>query len=241
MIAGDPESALTEPHTVVLTATMARKFFGDEDPLGQTLINESRRHPLKVTGIIPDFPRNTHFRINYLISMPTFPVYMNWPELFNHRTWKTMYTYLLFRPDPDIANFYEKAPQFTGQFHSADPDREEEFVLQPIRKIHLHSKLVQEFAPNSDIAYVYIFSAAAFLILIIAGVNFVNLSTSQSFKRMKEIGVRKVIGRGSWLNNTSANRCFSRLYPQPPLYCCSTWSCPFTTVWPARHLFFGIL
>ncbi len=72
-------------------------------------------------------------------------------------------------------------PQFMKDFHSANPDSEEELVLQPIRNIHLHSKLVQEIAPNSDIVYVYIFSAAAFLILIIAGVNFVNLSTSQSF------------------------------------------------------------
>ena len=194
MIAGDPNTALTEPHTAVLSETMARKFFGDEDPLGQTLINESRKQPLKVSGIIPDFPRNTHLQINYLISMPTFPLYMRWKEALNHRTWKTMYTYLLFHPDPDMASFYKKAPQFIEQFHSADPDREEEVVLQPIRKIHLHSKLVQEFSRNSDIAYVYIFSAAAFLILIIAGVNFVNLSTSQSFKRMKEIGIRKVVG-----------------------------------------------
>jgi putative ABC transport system permease protein len=194
MIAGDPKSALTEPHTAVLTATMARKFFGDEDPFGQALINESQGHPLKVTGIIPDFPRNTHLQINYLISMPTFPIYMDWPELFNHRTWKTMYTYLLFHPDQDIARFYKKVPQFISSFLSTVPGEKEEIVLQPIRKIHLHSKLVQEFSSNSEMAYIYIFSAAAFLILIIAGVNFVNLSTSQSFKRMKEIGIRKVIG-----------------------------------------------
>ncbi|MGD9346548.1 MAG: ABC transporter permease [Candidatus Aminicenantes bacterium] len=194
MIAGDPESALTEPHTVVLTATIAEKFFGDENPFGQTLINESQGHPLKVTGIIPDFPRNTHLQINYLISMPTFPIYMDWPDLFNHRTWKTMYTYLLFHPDRDIASFYKKVPQFMDSFLSAVPSAKEEIVLQPIKKIHLHSKLVQEFSSNSEIAYVYIFSAAVFLILIIAGANFVNLSTSQSFKRMKEIGVRKVIG-----------------------------------------------
>ena len=194
VIAGDPESALTEPHTVVLSSTMARKIFGDEDPLGQTLINESRGHPLKVTGIIPDFPRNTHLQINYLISMPTFPIYMDWPEALNQRTWKTMYTYLLFQPDQNVASFYKKIPQFMESFLSAVPGKEEEIVLQPIKKIHLHSKLVQEFSSNSDIAYVYIFSAAVFLILIIAGVNFVNLSTSQSFKRMKEIGVRKVIG-----------------------------------------------
>ena len=193
MIAGNPELALTEPHTVVLTESAARRFYKNEDPLGQTLVNESRSQPLEVTGVIPDFPRNTHLQINYLISMPTFPIYMRWPEALSHRTWKTMYTYILFHSQEDAADFREKAPRFMKDFH-ADAPREEEIVFQPIQKIHLHSKLEQEIAPNSDVAYVYIFSAAAFLILIIAGVNFVNLSTSQSFKRMKEIGVRKVIG-----------------------------------------------
>jgi putative ABC transport system permease protein len=94
-----------------------------------------------------------------------------------------MYTYILFRSQKDATAFRDKAARFMDNFH-ADAPREEEIVLQPIQKIHLHSKLEQEIAPNSDVAYVYIFSAAAFLILIIAGVNFVNLSTSQSFKRM---------------------------------------------------------
>jgi putative ABC transport system permease protein len=193
MLTGNPESALTEPHTVVLTATMARRFFGNDAPLGQILLNESREQPLRVTGIIPDFPQNTHLKIKYLISMPTFPIYMGFPEALSHRTWKAMYTYILFHSQKDIAAFDDKAAQFMKDFHAGAP-REEEIVLQPIKQIHLHSKLEQEIAPNSDAAYVYIFSAAALLILIIAGVNFVNLSTSQSFKRMKEIGVRKVIG-----------------------------------------------
>ncbi len=193
MIAGDPKSALSEPHTVVLTASVARRYFNNEDPLGQILVNESRRQPLKVTGVIPDFPRNTHLKINYLISMPTFPIYMGWSEALNQRTWKAMYTYILFRSPKEAIAFRDKAAQFMKNYH-ADAPREEEIVLQPIQSIHLHSRLEQEMGPNSDVAYVYIFSAAAFLILIIAGVNFVNLSTSQSFKRMKEIGVRKVIG-----------------------------------------------
>ena len=195
MIEGDEKSALTDPHPVVLTSTMAKRFFGNEDPLGQTLINENKGQPLQVTGVIPDFPRNTHLKIDYLISMPTFPIYMDFPNMLNHRTWKVMYTYLLFQSKQDTASFYEKVPQFMKDFHSSVPGRhQEEIVLQPIKKIHLHSKLEQEIAPNSDITYVYIFSGAALLILLVAGGNFVNLATSQSFKRMKEIGVRKVIG-----------------------------------------------
>ena len=193
MAAGDPQSALSDPHTVVLTASLARKYFGNQDPLGQSLVNESRSQPLKVTGVIPDFPKNTHLQIDYLVSMPTFPIYINWPEALNHRTWKTMYTYILFRSQEGAAAFSDKATRFMTNFHT-DAPREEEIVLQPIQNIHLHSKLEQEISANSDVAYVYIFTTAAFLILIIAGVNFVNLSTSQSFKRMKEIGMRKVIG-----------------------------------------------
>lgn len=194
MRAGNPVSALSEPHTVVLTETLAKRFFGNEDPVGRTLINESQGQPLQVTGVISDFPRNTHLKIDYLISMPTFPIYVGYPELFNHRTWKAMYTYVLFRPHQDTSVFYDKTPDFMKDFLSSRPGTDEELQLQPIGKIHLHSKLEGEIAPNSDIAYVYIFSGAAFLLLLIAGVNFVNLSTSQSFKRMKEIGVRKVIG-----------------------------------------------
>jgi putative ABC transport system permease protein len=194
MLAGNPKSALTEPHTIVLTASMAHRFFGNKDPLGKIVSNESREESLQVTGVIPDFPRNTHLQISYLISMPTFPIYMGFPESLTHRTWKAMYTYILFRSRQDASAFEKKTPEFMKSFHSDSPERVEEIVLQPIQKIHLHSKLEQEIAPNSDAAYVYIFSAAALLILLIAGVNFVNLSTSQSFKRMKEIGVRKVIG-----------------------------------------------
>jgi len=194
LLAGSPEAALSEPQTVVLTETMSKRYFGNADPLGQILLNESRDDPLRVTGVIPDFPRNTHFQINYLVSMATFPSYIGFPEALSHRTWKAMYTYILFRSQKDAADFAGKTPRFIKDFHADFPGREEDILLQPIQKIHLHSELEQEMGANSDIAYVYIFSAAAFLILIIAGVNFINLATSQSFKRMKEIGIRKVVG-----------------------------------------------
>ena len=193
-ITGSPQSALDEPNTVVLTSTLVKKYFGNLDPLGKTIMNESQNAPLQVTGVIPDFPKNTHLKIDYLISMPTFAIYMNFPEMFNHRTWKAMHTYVLLQSNQDLESFNTKAPDFMKNFLSSRPGTVEELQLQPITQIHLHSKLEGELGPNSDIAYVYIFSGAALLILLIAGVNFVNLSTAQSFKRMKEIGVRKVIG-----------------------------------------------
>jgi putative ABC transport system permease protein len=191
---GDPRTALAEPNTVVLTESLAKKYFGKEDPMGKTLLNENNKRPFQVTGIIEDMPRNTHLRIQYLISMPTFVSIMGNPELLNHRTWKAVFTYVLLKPDQTPKTFSAKAPAFMKSFHADYPGRQEEILLQPIRKIHLHSKLEGEIGANSDIAYVYIFSGTALLLLLIAAVNFVNLSTAQSFKRMKEIGIRKVVG-----------------------------------------------
>jgi putative ABC transport system permease protein len=193
-ISGNPETALNDPNTIVLTSKMAGKYFGNRDPVGQTLMNESQGQPLLITGLIEDLPSNTHLRIDYLISMPTFVTYMGNADLLNHRTWKAVYTYVLLSPNQRTESFYEKSPGFMKAFLSERPGRMEELKLQPIRKIHLHSKLEGEISRNSDIAYVYIFSGAAFLILLIAGVNFVNLATAQSFKRIKEIGIRKVVG-----------------------------------------------
>jgi putative ABC transport system permease protein len=193
-ISGNSQTALKEPHTIVLTSTMAKKYFAHEEPLGNTLMNESQNQSLEVTGVIQDLPKNTHLRIDYLVSMPTFATYMGNADLLNHRTWKAVYTYVLLQPYQNKENFDSKAPEFMKSFLSERPGRHEELSLQPIRMIHLHSKLEGEIGPNSDIAYVYIFSGAAFLLLLIAAVNFINLSTAQSFKRVKEIGIRKVVG-----------------------------------------------
>ncbi len=198
LISGNPQTALKEPNAIVLTSTLAKKYFSSEDPIGKTLTNESRNLPLKVTGIIQDLPKNTHLKIDYLVSMPTFAAYlgfgMNNAELLNHRTWKAVSTYVLLQSTHSAQRFHVKAPEFMKSFLSERPGRHEELILQPIRKIHLYSKLEGEIGSNSDIAYVYIFSGAAFLLLLIAAVNFINLSTAQSFKRMKEIGIRKVVG-----------------------------------------------
>ncbi len=193
-LSGDPRSALEEPFSVVLTESLAKKYFSDENPIGKTLLNESRKKPYQVTGIIPDMPRNTHLKINYMISMSSFVTIMGFPEALTHRTWKAFFTYVLLRPDQTAENFHAKAPAFMKSYHAESPEGQEEILLQPIRKIHLHSKLEGEIGANSDIAYVYIFSGTALLLLLIAAVNFVNLSTAQSFKRMKEIGIRKVVG-----------------------------------------------
>jgi putative ABC transport system permease protein len=191
---GDPRTALEEPFSVVLTESLAKKYFAQEDPIGKSLLNESRKQLYQVTGVILDMPRNTHLKIEYMISISSFVTIMGFPEALTHRTWKAFYTYVLLQPNQSPESFHSKAPAFMKSYHAESPGRQEEILLQPIRKIHLHSKLEGEIGHNSDIAYVYIFSGTALLLLLIAAVNFVNLSTAQSFKRTKEIGIRKVVG-----------------------------------------------
>lgn len=192
--AGDPQTALEEPFTIVLSESLAIKYFGKEDPIGKTLLNENNKQPFRVTGVMADMPQNTHMRIQYLVSMPTFLSIVRNPELLNNRTWKAMFTYVLLRPGQKPESFEAKAPAFMKSFHADYPGRQEQILLQPIRRIHLHSNLEGEISANSEIAYVYIFSGTALLLLLIAAVNFVNLATAQSFKRTKEIGIRKVVG-----------------------------------------------
>jgi putative ABC transport system permease protein len=195
-IRGDRETALDPPSAVVLTESFSRRYFGDEDPVGKILLIDERGGlPLQVTGVIRDLRGRSHLDIEALVSMPTIVAWMGMgPEILNHRTWKSFYTFVLLRPGQAPAGLESKAAAFMKDFHAEQPTRVEAISLQPIRSIHLHSKLEGEASPNSDITYVIVFSAAALLILLIAVVNFINLATAQSFKRVKEIGVRKVIG-----------------------------------------------
>ena len=198
---GDPRQALKGINTVVLTAAMAARYFGEDDPLGEVLIYDEDRL-LQVTGVVEDMPFNTHFQFDYLISMETFTqvlVEAGYERLLNARNWWGMYTYVLLEENHSLEQVEAKVPDFLANFFRDNGTREEILAqmhlrLQPIKDIHLYSKLGGEMGANSDIAYVYIFSAAALLILLLAGVNFVNISTAQAMMRAKEIGVRKVVG-----------------------------------------------
>jgi putative ABC transport system permease protein len=197
VLRGDPISALGQPGKIVLSRSLAEKLFPGEDPMGKVLAGESGgKRSLQVAGVIQELPRNSFLKVDYLISMSTLPIVLDWPDALDHRTWKTMQTFVLLRPGLSPAWFKEKAPGFMKVFQAKVPGRNESLRLQPIRSIHLHSKLEGEIEPNSDIIYVYIFAAAALLLLLIAGVNFVNLATAQAFRRTKEIGMRKVLGAG---------------------------------------------
>ena len=197
-IKGNPKNALDENNAVLLTASMAKRYFGVEDPIGKALVEDGTGRLYQVTGVITDMPSSTHLQFDYLVSMSTFYQMLNAQGasgMLESRTWKAVYTYALIDDRHDKNDVETKLADFrVRSFHRDLPDREETFLLQPIRDIHLHSRLEQEMGPNSDVGYVYIFSIAALLILVVAAVNFVNLTTAQALKRSKEVGVRKVLG-----------------------------------------------
>jgi putative ABC transport system permease protein len=195
MISGDQRKALVNPYSIVLTETMAKKYFGNVSPVGK-IMQLSDTIPLTVTGVVKDVPANSHFSFDCILSRTTInALSQNQPET----EWFSngYYTYLLLPKNCDyhqlenkfsafILKQMEDARKASGLFY--------DLKLQPLTDIHLRSNLQSEINPNGDITYIYIFSAAAFLILLIACINFINLSTAKSVSRAKEIGLRKVIG-----------------------------------------------
>ena len=202
LLKGD-KSALTEPNAVVISAAMEAKYFKNEDPLGKTLTIDNQT-VLKVTGVIKDIPHNTHFKADFLISLTGAPEANNGIWLSNNFP-----TYYVLKEGVDHAAFEAKvSPHIMSKYISPQIETmmgvsyDEmiksgayiNYFYQPLRDIHLHSDLVAELAANGSIQHVWIFLSAAFFILIIACVNFMNLTTARSALRAKEIGMRKVLG-----------------------------------------------
>jgi putative ABC transport system permease protein len=200
LLRGDPETALKIPGGVVITEEIAEKYFGDDDPLNKILVLEyGRRFDMTVTGVMENIPRNSHFDFDFLISYVSLkPMdsgsYYTWAD-FGH------YNYVVLADGADPKAVEAKIPDWFQGYVKWPEDSyqslkrgENRLALQPVTNIHLHSHLRWELEPNSDIAYIYIFSAAAVFILIIACVNFMNLATARSASRAKEVGLRKVVG-----------------------------------------------
>ncbi len=197
-INGDQETALNNMWSIVLTERHAKKYYGDANPVGKPLMDDNSGRPYTITGVIKDMPENTHIQLDYLISMNSFRDNLR-GNIANYRTWNTMYTYIMLPENRTGQEVESRIPDFTANYYSTMGTREEilarvGFKLQPVKDIHLNPNLEKEMSVNSDVTYIYIFGSVAFIILIIAIVNFVNISTAQALKRMKEVGVRKVLG-----------------------------------------------
>ncbi|MCD6333805.1 MAG: ABC transporter permease, partial [Candidatus Latescibacteria bacterium] len=193
MTKGNPQTALKEPHSIVITEEMARKYFGDEDPMGKVLGVELGKMPtdFTVTGILRPIPYNSHFRFDCLV--PIVNVDALWGNTLNNWGNFSVYTYLLLPIDYPLDELEKQLPSFVNR-HMPDEQMNMVFHLQPLPGIHLHSHLEYEIEPNSDVAYIYVFSAIALFILLIACINFMNLATARSSRRAKEVGIRKAVG-----------------------------------------------
>lgn len=199
---GDVATALSEPYSIVLTKSAAKKYFGDQDPMGQTLTinmfdSSGTGAQYTVTGIMPDAPKNGHFTFNILASFKTAEVAN--PDILTIDGWgdASYYTYLLLKEGVDHKKFSQKISQFYGKFigERFEVWRKIYFYnLQPLSDIHLKSQLQYEIAANGSMTNVYIFSTVGLLILLLAGINYMNLATAHSVSRAKEVGVRKVVG-----------------------------------------------
>ncbi len=195
LLQGDPQTALTLPSALVITETAARKYFGDENPVGKTLAIE-RYGDFKVTGLLQDPPRNSHLDFSMLLSFATLEANPRWKQYIDSWESDSFITYVLMREKIDIAAFNTKLAALTQKHLNAEQRNAVQLSLQSLRDIHFHSAHL-EFDRNSrkgEITYIYIFSAIALFVLLIACINYMNLATARSMKRAREIGMRKVVG-----------------------------------------------
>ena len=202
LISGETKDALDAPNTVVISETAAKKYFSTGDAAGK--IVEIDKKPFKVTAVIKDMPHNSHFHFDFILSMKN--VDYGWNNFLSNN----FQTYIELKPGTDYQVFEKnfdqvldkyvlpQAKQYMPGLNSMEEFRKSgnylNYFLTPLTKIHLYSHRFPEFEANGNIQYVYIFGAIALFILLIACINFMNLSTARSASRAKEVGIRKVLG-----------------------------------------------
>jgi len=203
MLYGDRQKALAEPRTMVLTRSMAEKYFPNQNPVGKLMIlNNNNSAPYKIGGVIENFPKTSHLQYKFLLT------------LTGHEFWKgeqgmwlasNYPTYVLLKPGTDVIQFQNKlrliskkyfvpARKSAGHVDAEMSEINSRYIAQPIADVHLYSYDIDDDLEKGDIRFVWLFGAVACFILIIACINFINLSTAKSANRAKEVGLRKVVG-----------------------------------------------
>ncbi len=202
LVRGDPKTALNKPNQVVITESTARRYFGSEDPMGK-ILNSDRRRDFEVSGVIKDFPHNSHMHFDFIASMVSY-------ENSRDNKWvsNNFYTYVVLREGYTFEGLEAKLPetvtkyvgpqveQFLGVSWQklVDDGSAYRFFLQPLTDIHLSSHLDYEMEANGSYTYVYTFTLIALFILVLAAINYMNLATARSADRAKEVGIRKTLG-----------------------------------------------
>jgi len=202
LLEGDPSTALDSPDGLIISETMAKKYFGNDEAMGKAIEMKvaGQSLNLQVTGVMEDTPDNSHFQANFFASMnPVISFYGSLDQMMQNFGNNSFATYILLADgtDPDVLE--AELPAFIDRHMAAERDgapasRNTQINLWPLTDVHLYSNLDSEVEPNSSIEYVYIYTAIAFFILLIACINFMNLATARSAKRAMEVGLRKVMG-----------------------------------------------
>ena len=191
LLKGDKKTALRDPYSIVLTETMAKKYFGDEDPLGQQIKMDNDMY--KVTGVVEDVPENSHFSFNDLISFST------WSKNNKHAEegewfWNGFHTYLLLRDVQSAGKVRAKMAEFINRNIKKGGMYYEDLPLQPLTEIYMAPQRSWENGPRGSMNNIYILSIIAIFILLIACFNYINLATARASRRLKEVGLRKSLG-----------------------------------------------
>jgi putative ABC transport system permease protein len=196
LIAGDPSHALIEPNSLVITQNMAEKYFGDEDPLGKNL-RINREDLYKITGVVENIPQNSHFRPDFFASFSTLKLEPSGNTAEDLLSNVDYYTYLLLREGTQLQSFQKKLDGFVDKYLGETLkllNGASTLYAQPLIRIYLHSHQDAQIERTSDITYVYLFTGIGVFILLLACLNFMNLSTARSANRAKEVGLRKAVG-----------------------------------------------
>lgn len=198
LIKGDARTALNEPNNILLTQSTARKYFGDEEPVGK-MIQFNGKQNLMVTGVLQDLPANSHLQLNALISFATYVQQEkdNLNSNGNNWGWFNFFTYILLKPNTDADAFASKLPAFLEKYMGKDM-REKNYrsalIFQPLTDVYLNNSAPYEVELKGNRQTVYFLSIIALFVIVIAWVNYVNLSTAKATQRAKEVGIRKVVG-----------------------------------------------
>lgn len=189
---GSSSSALIDKNSIVITGTLAKKYFSNDDPIGKSL-RLNNMVDLKITGIIDEMPANSHFVADAFVSFSSLDQFMSEKRL-KHWGWMDHYTYVLLTSGSVPELLQAKFPDFLKKNAPEWASEKEKLYLQPLKSIHLHSDLKDEITPNSKESYSYVLGTIALFILLMACANFINLSTATLTTRFKEISVQKVLG-----------------------------------------------
>ncbi|MFC2160423.1 ABC transporter permease [Acidobacteriota bacterium] len=182
-LAGDSDSALDDPNSIVLSERLARRLFGNKDSIGET-VTFGTAYDLKITGIMENYPSNSHIQLEYILPIAFTKV---WNRNLNTWEYNNINTYVQLQPGTDVRSVDKK---ISGVVESHRPQDKRPLSLQPVTRLHLNPFNHM----GSPILFVYLFSALAFFILLIACINFINLTTARSSSRAKEVGIRKTVG-----------------------------------------------